>query len=349
MLRNGEGLSEGTVTLHRVTSDTAGELATTPVDGEGRFSFRLPAVPDPAGRGDVYFASIRHQSILYFGTAVSRAIQLDSLYRIEVYDTAAAPARGAEFPVEVRNLFLEELGEGEGWQVVDLLRIRNPGPRTLVARGDQPLWSYPMPSAASDFRIGESDLNPGGAAYEDGSLVVTSPIPPGQRTYLVRYRLPALEFTLPLPGETERLELMIREPAPFIDAPGLTRGEAVELEPGSSYRRYAASDVENRVVDVVPAEEGSDVDIRWIAVILALVLAGAGLLAVRRGAGQRRRQEETVGPPSSVAEGSEREFLLLRIAELDETFEALAHPTEAERSRYEEERQRLKRSLRELD
>lgn len=349
VLRNGEGVPEGTVTLHQVTPDSAGELATTPVDTDGHFSFRLPTVPDPAGRSDVYFASIRHQGILYFGRAVTRAVQLDSLYRIEVYDTAAAPAGGTDFPVEVRNLFLEELGEGQGWQVVDLLQIRHQGPRTLVTRNDEPLWSYPMPPEASDFRIGESDIDPGGATYEDGTLRVTSPVPPGQRTYLVRYRLPSLEFTLPLPGRTRRLELMVREPAPALEAPGLTRGEAVELEPGSSYRRYAASELQGRVVDVSLAEESGEVDVRWIAVILALVLAGAGLLVVQRGG---HPPEPAAGEGEGVGPGpceATREDVLLRVAELDEAFEAADDPSEDERRRYRDERRRLMERLRALD
>jgi hypothetical protein len=342
-------VDSGRVTLHRVTPDTAGELDSVSVGADGGFRFELPSVPDPGGRGDVYFASMRYRDVLYFGDAVHRASQLDSVYRIEVYDTVTAGAGGEAFPVAVRNLFLEEESEEGPWQVVDLIRIRNPGERTVVAPEGGTVWTYPLPPSATDFEAGESDLVPGAVAFKDGSVTSSAPIPPGERTYLVRYRIPELDFRLPLPGSTERLELLVREPAPPISATGLTRGESVELEPGSSYRRYAAARVENRVVEVSPADPGSGVDVRWIAVALALVLAVAGVLAVR----WERNGRSVVGdgePPGAAPAGSaERKRLLLRIAELDAEFQEANGPGAEAPERYREERDRLLRRLRSLD
>ncbi len=349
VLRNGEPVDTGTVTLHRVTPDTAGELHSTRLGPDGGFSFRLPAVPDPGGRGDVYFASTRYRGILYFGTAVNRAVQLDSIYRIQVYDTTAAPPGGGSFPVAVRNLFLEQIEDEGPWRVVDLIQISNPGDRTVVAAEGEPVWSYPLPEGASDFQVGEGDISPGSVTFEEGGVVVEAPIPPGERTYLFRYRLPELEFTLPLPGTTERLELLVREPAPPLSVPGLSRAETVELEPGSSYRRYAAADLEGRVVEVSRGSSAGSVDIRWIAVGLALVLAVAGILAVRRG----RTGPAPLGPEKGAhgapMPASERERILLRIAELDDEFEEIESPSEAERERYRDERGRLLARLHELD
>ncbi|HSR42896.1 MAG TPA: hypothetical protein VLL48_12005, partial [Longimicrobiales bacterium] len=279
VVRGEEALEGVTVVLHRVSPDSAGVLGRTPTDADGRFLFALPHVPDPQGRGEIYFASVRHQGILYFGEAVSRAVQLDSLYRIVVHDTAMASPSGARFPVTVRNLFVERTEEG--WRVVDLIQIQNEGERTLVAPGDGVVWSYPLPTGATNFQVGESDLAPDAVRFVDGGLRVSSPVPPGERTYMVRYRLPDLEFDLPLPGRTGRLEMLIEEPAPPLDVPGLTRLESVELEAGASYRRYAASGLESRVIRIAPGEESGAVPVGWIAVVIALVLTGAGLLALR--------------------------------------------------------------------
>ncbi|HZD03804.1 MAG TPA: hypothetical protein VE173_02770, partial [Longimicrobiales bacterium] len=115
MVQDSAGVRGATVVLHRVTVDTAGEIDSVRVDSNGRFRFRLPSVPDPGGRGEIYFASVRHQGILYFGAAIHRAVQLDSLYTIEVYDTAVVPAGGADLPLEVRYVVAEP--SENGWQI----------------------------------------------------------------------------------------------------------------------------------------------------------------------------------------------------------------------------------------
>lgn len=342
VVRGQQPLGGVTVVLHRVSPDSAGVLDRLPTDPDGRFAFSLPHVPDPQGRGEVYFASVRHQGILYFGGAVSRAVQLDSLYRIEVHDTATAAASGARFPVTVRNLFLERMEEG--WRVVDLIQVQNEGERTLVAREDGIVWSYPLPTGATNFQVGESDLAPDAVRFVDGSLRVSSPVPPGERTYMVRYRLSDLEFALPLPGRTGRVEMLIEEPAPPLEVPGLDRLESVELEGGTSYRRYVASGLEGRVIRISPGEEADTVPVGWIAVILALVLTGAGILALR---GDLTR---SATPSAAVHDApDDRDALLLRIAQLDDRFKEREAPTDEERRRYEEERARLKARLRSLE
>ncbi|NIP59997.1 MAG: hypothetical protein GWM92_05640 [Gemmatimonadetes bacterium] len=342
VVRGQEPLEGVSVVLHRVSPDSAGVLGRVPTDPDGRFTLSLPHVPDPQGRGEVYFASVRHQGVLYFGGAVSQAVQLDSLYRIEVHDTAMATPSGALFPVTVRNLFLERTEEG--WRVVDLIQVQNEGERTLVAPEDGIVWSYPLPTGATNFQVGESDLAPDAVRFVDGNLRVSSPVPPGERTYMVRYRLPDLEFALPLPGRTGRVEMLIEEPAPPLEAPGLTRLESVELEAGASYRRYAASGLESRVIRISPGDERGTVPVGWIAVILALVLTGAGILALRGDFGRSTPRAAAVGDAPD-----ERDAVLLRIAQLDDRFQDREAPNDAERRRYEEERARLKARLRELE
>ena len=338
VLRGSEPLGVGTVVLHRVSGREGGSVDSVAVGPEGGFRFELPDVPretDPL----VYFASVRHQGVLYFGSAVNRAVQLDSVYRIQVYDTISAPPGGAAFQVSARNVLMET-AEGR-WSAVDLLQIRNEGDRTVVGRDGGVVWRYPLPPEAEDFRVGRSDLAPDAVSFEDGSVRVGGPVPPGERTYLVRYSLPELSFTLPMPGTTGRFELLVREPAPEITVAGATRVDPVEMEPGSSYRRYSATDVRNHVVEVSQGPEGMNVPVSWLAVGLALVLAVAGIVAVRH-----RPAPAAVAAADSPAT---REELLLRIAELDEAHRRLDDPGPEERQRYRTQRSRLKARLRELE
>ncbi|MDX1568571.1 MAG: hypothetical protein R3223_12265, partial [Longimicrobiales bacterium] len=186
VVRNDRPMPGTMVTLHRVSPQAAGQVDSTRTGEEGRFGFTLPTVPgtDPEG-GDVYFASVRHDGVLYFGQAVNQTAQLDSLYRIEVHDTVSASPGGREFPIVARNLLLEE--REEGWTVVDLFRIQNEGDRTVVARSGGIVWSHPLPASAVNFQPGESDLAPDAVVFADGEIRVSSPTPPGERTYLMRY------------------------------------------------------------------------------------------------------------------------------------------------------------------
>ncbi len=229
-------LTSGTVVLHHVAEASQGEIDSTRVSGDGTFSFRLPTVPDP-GRSEVYFASVRHSGILYFGSPINMAVQLDSLYEIHAYDTLSAPAGGAELPVEVRNLFLE--ADADRWQVTDLFQLRNDGDRTLVAPEGGFIWRYPLPAGIENPTVAQAEFATGAAAVEDGQLVVRTPLPPGQRLFVIRYDVPDPFLDLPLPGSTETLEILVREPAPPMDAPGLVVGDRVEIEPGSTYRRFS--------------------------------------------------------------------------------------------------------------
>ncbi|HSM04810.1 MAG TPA: hypothetical protein VK858_09300, partial [Longimicrobiales bacterium] len=136
-------VAEATVLLHRIDPTAAGEIDAVRTDGSGRFAFELPTVPDPGGRDEIYFASVRHQGVVYFGGAVSQAVQLDSVYRIQVFDTAVAPPEGAPVPRGVRYLLAEPV-EG-GWQVTDLMQIDVTGERTWVNAEGGVTWRYPMP------------------------------------------------------------------------------------------------------------------------------------------------------------------------------------------------------------
>lgn len=328
-------LTAGVVVLHHVAEASQGEIDSTRVSRDGSFSFRLPTVPDP-GRSEVYFASVRHSGILYFGTPINTAVQLDSLYEIHAYDTLSAPEGGAGLPVEVRNLFLE--ADADGWQVTDLFQVRNDGDRTLVAPEGGSIWRYPLPGGLENPTVAQGEFATGAAAVEDGFLVVRTPLPPGQRLFVVRYHLPDPFLDLPLPGSTETLEILVREPAPAMDAPGLVVGDRVEIEPGTTYRRFSGVNLRDANARLVEAEQPAGPPVRWFAVILGVLLGSVGVWAVQKRA-------PAVAP---VPTGELRRELILEIARSDEAFEANPDPTAEERGAYEAHRAELIRRVHQL-
>ena len=316
----------GTVVLHRMSDQSGGEIDSTRVGADGSFSIRLPAVPNPA-RGDFYFASFRHDGVMYFGNFIEAAIQLDSLYEIQAYDTLLAPADGAVVALQARNIFLEP--NGEAWQATDVFQLRNDEDRTVVARPGGRVWSYPLPAQARDVMTAEGEITSDVATYEEGQFVVRAALPPGERLFVVRYLLDSLEVSIPTPGETEAFDVLVREPAPPLVVEGMAPAESIELDVGQTFRRYAAENVTLPSVSITVGEPTGPPPVEWIAVLLTLVLAVGGLLAFR---GR--------GRVAQVAR-EDRQALLVRLARLDEDFESEPSPSAAATREYRRRRAEL--------
>lgn len=338
----------GEVILHRVTAEEAGEIDTVSVGDDGGFRFELPTVPDPEGRNEVYFASASHHGVLYFGPAITTAVQLDSLYRIEVHDTASVPVEGASLPVAVRYMIVEDPAtarvppsatapaeprdrEGdEGWLVTDLLQPLNDGDETLVPREGGVVWSYPLPPGATDVEVGGAGITPDAAQLVGGRVAVSQPLPPGPRQSLVRYRLEGPTMEIPLPGRTRSMELLIREPAPPFEVAGLeARGPVTMEEGGATYRRFVGTDLVDATVTLVEGEEEGGVPGGWLAVTLAAILTAVGLwAALRRSEPPPPTPVQTPGPagpvdhPAAATLADRRRELILEIARIDDELES---------------------------
>lgn len=321
------------VTLHEVSADFSGEIDSVRVGNEGRFSLRLPRLPEHGVTAEVYFASVRYRGLLYFGPAITSPAQLDSLYVIQAYDTLAVPPGGVELPLIQRSLFLDKMQEG--WQATDVFQLRQEEDRTLFSPEEGVIWSYPLPPGARDFQVGQSELAPDDTRFTDGRIELFAPIPPGERFYLVRYSIPEDEFILPLPGLTQRLEVMVREPGPEVDLTPLVPGAPVELEPGNTFRRYEGVNLSNTEIQARVQAAPFEIPAAWLGVILAGLLGAAGVFAYRR-----RRSH-----PLSVEDGGpaheRRQDLLLAIARLDENFKDGEEGSSDQRRRYEERRKAL--------
>lgn len=352
VLLGGVPMEEGTVVLHQLSDGSQGELDSLAIDAGGRFSFALPRAPDPA-RGDVFFASVRHHGVLYFGPAITEAPQLDSIYEVLAYDTLLAPAEGLSIPVQSRSVFFEP--DAGSWRVTDLFQLRNDEDRTLVTRPGGIVWRHALPAEATDVTTGEGELSFAAAEFEDGDLVVRAAVPPGERLFVVRYRVPSLDITVPNRGPTEALDILIREPAPPIEVPGLELLDRIELEAGSTYMRFTGVDVPAPGVTIVEREVQGPPRVEYAALLLALVLGAAGLWVLRPGmspapAGTGAMSPPGAGgdrPPSPGAGGARRDALLYEIARLDEDHAAGA-PTDEERAAYQARRAELLERIRSL-
>lgn len=341
--------SQGRVVLHHISSGTqGGAVDSTEVHPDGTFTFRLPTVPDSA-RHEIYFVLTQHDGVLYFGTPVTLPVQLDSLYVIHTYDTTMVAPEGVSLPLQVRDVFLEQDSTGSGWRVTDLMQVHNERGRTLTARENGAVWRYPLPAKATDFSMGQTGFALDAATFDKDTLVVSAPIPPGNRLFVVRYSVPDPFITIPLPGATSSMELLIREPAPPLSVTGLQAQESVQLQQGgSTYRHFTGQDLQDTSVTLEAAAAPKLPPVRWLAVILALVLAGFGLKAYY--ASRPQAEGAGAGPGAATRppteDGAARQALLVQIARLDEDFEAKPAPTDEERAAYHARREDLLSRLR---
>lgn len=329
-------LSEGMVILHRVSPDSSGNIDSTRVAQDGTFSFVLPTVPDPGGRNDIYFASVRFEGVLYFGQAVARAAQLDSTYVIQAYRSVVVPAEGATLTIAVRNLFLEP-GPENTWRATDVLQVRNDGERTLIAADGGVVWSYVFPPVASDFQLGQGDLPPDAVEFVGHLVRLKAPVPPGDRFFMVQYTLPGPPFSVPVPGITESMELLVREPAPPLEVIGLDEMDVVSLEVGNNFRRYGGTNLVDATISVVAGVPERGIPMQGLAVLLAVLLGGVGVYAFRR-----PRIAPTPVPVGLPPD--RRAALLLEIAQLDERMDA-SGVSDAERTEFSARRASLLQRL----
>jgi hypothetical protein len=315
--RSGEMFPGAEVVLHRVSISVAGEIDTVRADPQGLFRFELPSVPREDQEGDIYFAAVRHEGILYFGRAVSQAIQLDSVYTIATYDTVTAPAAGAPLPVAVRYVIAEQ-GPG-GWQITDLFELSNEGDRTLVAGPDGGVtWRHPLPPGARDATVGGGDVSPDAATVVDGILALTGPIPPGQRQFVLRYEVDVLDgLDIPLSAGTRTVEFLVREPAPLLEIEGLPGVETVDMQPGVTFRRYAGDAPASGLIRLRAGEPPAELPVKELSVALALLLAGAGLFAVYRAGGTTPAYAGAREPELPLGVEDARRMVVLEIARID--------------------------------
>jgi hypothetical protein len=315
--RSGEVFPGAEVVLHRVSITVAGEIDTVRADPQGLFRFQLPSVPREDQEGDIYFAAVRHEGILYFGRAISQAIQLDSLYSIETFDTLTAPLGGAPIPVAVRYVIAEQ--GPTGWQITDLFELSNEGNRTLVAAPEGGItWQHPLPASARGATVGGGDVSPDAATVLDGRLELTGPIPPGQRQFVLRYEVDALDgLDIPLAAGTGTVEFLVREPAPLLDIEGLPGVETVEMQPGVTFRRYAGDAPASGVVRLRAGEPPAELPVKELSVVLALLLAGVGVFAVYRAGDRDPAIAPAPGPQVPLGVEDARRMLVLEVARID--------------------------------
>lgn len=278
VLLGGDPVPAAPVSLHQVSSGGSGETKASVADEEGRFVFERadPAEADFA----FYFATAEHQSVTFFGP-ILRVDETPPNYVVEVYDTAAVLPR----PIRVAARHMVLIPENTGsWEVNEILRVVNDTNLALVSPDGAAAWGFGIPAGATDFEVGPGDVLPHELALMEDRVLHLTPLIPGARELLIRYRLPAEAnpSVIPISEPTDTFHLYVRQPAHLTGVTGLESQTMVELE-NEQYLQYSASAL----------AEGAEISLRWsrpgppldpvqAAVALTVtVLAIAAVFAIR--------------------------------------------------------------------
>lgn len=298
VVREGEGVAGVAVTLHRVTSSQSGPVEAQITDPSGAFRFILPA-PDTAGF-TVFFVTADFLSVRYFGDPVHRDRRVED-YRVEVFDTASflpGALRTAR-----RDIVLLPETEG-GWQVNEIVRVRNSARRTLVARPDRPSWQFRLPEGATDFQAGEGEEPDEQVELRGDWVFLRMALTPGDRELFVRYRIPASQRAsrLVLADATDTLNLFVRQPAPELRVEGMTTTKVITAE-SERFVQYGAADLPEQTTIRLEwtAPDAPPVDPVIAAVAVAAAVLGVGTWAAARNRSPRAGGGARVRPPADEA------------------------------------------------
>lgn len=266
VLLNDSPVPDVPITLHRVTSDSSGALASTRTDQGGDFSFRVPPA-DSAGF-TVYFATADYLSVRYFGPPIHPG-DSPSDYVVEVRDTTSNP--GGALRIARRDLVLVPHAGG-GWEASEVVRLENSGELAIVSAGGMPTWEMDLPRDLEAFEAGAADLAPGQVSRMGDRLLLTTPVTPGEREIFLRYRIPDGRIAdLAAGNAIDSINVFVRQPSPRVTIPPLRPVEILTVE-GQRFLQLSAANL--------PADAGLRMSWESSAPPVDPVLAGAGAAVV---------------------------------------------------------------------
>jgi hypothetical protein len=261
---------------------------------------------------------------------------------LAVFDTTSAPV-----PIHVRgrHIVVTAPEDDRSREVVEVYELSNDSTVTRVAAGETPVWAAPLPTGATDIRLGQSDLSADAVRTDGGRVRLFAPLAPGLKQLSLAYRLDARAFPLSVPVDARAglLEVLLEEPNATAVAPGLQRVDPVSVE-SRTFNRFLAQEVESGGVLRIDVR-GAPVVSRnaWVVAIAASVAIAMTLLLVR--VLRRRPVPARASTKSRVGDERPAQRLARQIAELDARVESTPDLSESDRIAYARHRAELKSAL----
>lgn len=317
------------VVLHGVTTSGGAPVDSARSGSDGRYVVRAPVFDSTA----LYVVSVMYQGIAYFTSPVHMfGRRVDTAEVLAVFDTSSvAPDIG----VAQRHIVVRRAAPDGSRRVVEVIVLANDGPRTRVSSGpDRPVWRGTLPRGVTQLEVGQSDVSSDAIMARGDTLLVTAPVPPGQKQVVVSYLLPASVRALELPVDQPllRLNVLVEDSAARVTE-GPLAAMGFETMEGASFARFdgALAQRGGRVVVAFGRSPFSVTQWWWIIVLLA----GGALAWALMTRWSHAHVPVTGGDPAAVA---------AELAAIEAALGATDHPLQgAERAAYERRRAVLQR------
>ena len=324
------------VTLHRVGPDSSGPVDSIRTDANGKYSIRYK----PVGGEAVYFASSSFAGVAYFTAPLPPRDAGGDAGEITVFDTTSAHV---PLHTQGRHIVVSASGVDGRRTLVEVYQLSNDTTVTAVsgARG-RATWSASLPPNATNFQVGQSDVGANSVQFRDGRVLLYSAFSPGARQLAFSYSIPASAFplTIPVAGPVGVFEVLVEDPGASATGGGLGEQRPVSLE-GRNFRRFLGQDVRSGANVVINV--GEPTVPRTNRLMLFPVVAAAGVMAVALVLALTRRRPVRV--IAQAAAPDDAAHLARDIAELDDAFERVSEPSDADRDAYRQRRDALKTRL----
>jgi hypothetical protein len=197
------------------------------------------------------------------------------------------------------------------------------GNEPVDSGGGVPLLCLPLPADAHDLRFATSTLDFGPTRDPSGALAIHGPLPPGQSSLALRYRLPSnpgeMRLTRTFGNEVPLLQVLVADTGVMADGPRLHRKRPIVTEDRIylPLEAFGVAPQEEILVtlDPLPARAGASRGLASGVVLLGALGALAFLAAPLRSGDDRPL------PPRESTAAWERESIYRAIEALDEDLE----------------------------
>jgi hypothetical protein len=317
------------VVLHGVTTSGGAPVDSARSSRDGRYAVQAPTFDSTA----LYVVSVMHQGIAYFTSPVHTfGRRVDTAEVLAVFDTSSVTP---DIRVAQRHIVVRRAAPDGSRRVVELIVLANDGDRTRVAAGpERPVWRGTLPRGATQLEVGQSDVSGEAIVARGDTLLVTAPVPPGQKQVVVSYLLPASARALDLPVDQPllRLNVLVEDSAARV-AEGPLAAMGFEVMEGASFARFDGALAQGGGRVVVWFGRSGFAVIHWWWIIV--LLAGGALAWALAATWAHGPAGVTTGDAAAVA---------AELAAIEAALAATDQPLQgAERSAYERRRSVLQR------
>jgi hypothetical protein len=205
------------------------------------------------------------------------------------------------------------------------LVLRVEGDQPLVAESDAPLLCLALPAAAGGLRFSPASMAIGLDHVASGSLAIRGPVPPGDSTLAMGYRIPvaggALRLERRFPRALPLLSIVVADTGILAETTRLHRLRSIRSE-DRTYLRLEGFEI--------GPEESIAIDLRQLPARRPLprfattgfaALVAAGAIAFLIAPLRAGREPEQSGETRATRLAAEREVVYASIRDLDEDFE----------------------------